>query len=441
MKGHFKLNTKMKKKYTLSIALLLISFVGFSQSYLDGIIVLNEGNMGSNSASVSFINENNEVVNNIFGSANANAPLGDVGQSISFHNDKAFIILNYSNAIKVVDSETFVVSSTIQTGLVNPRYMTFYQNKGYVTCWGDGTVTTDDYLAVINLTTYQVESTIAMPEGVEQIKEINGKLYVTQIGGYGYGTTLSIVDVDTQNLTTIPVGDLPSSMIVKDNFLYVLCLGLPSWSGQSETPGKLVKIDLNDNTIVANLSFNGITHPRNLTADTANLYYTIGGDIYKMPFTNTALPTTSFITTPVYADEYSGIYGLDVIDSKIYVADSNGYAASGFAHIYNTSGSFVTTKTLGNIPNRFYKSKESALGINDNVQIVAISLYPNPATTTFYIKSEKKVAVKMYDFTGEMVKNEDYSPSGIDVSALAKGIYIVEINAGNQKQISKLVVR
>lgn len=431
----------MKKNYILSLVLLLISFLGFSQSYLDGIIVLNEGNMGSDAASVSFIDASQQITNNIFATANANAPLGDVGQSMNFYNDKAYIILNYSNEIKIVDNETFVTFSTIQTGLINPRYIAFYQNKGYVTCWGDGTVTTDDYLAVINLTTNQVESSIPMPEGVEYIKEINGKLYVTQQGGYGYGTTLSIVDALTHNITAIPVGDLPSSMVVKDNFLYVLCIGLPSWSGQTETPGKLVKINLNDNAIVSSLSFNGITHPRHLNTDTTNLYYTIGGDIYKMPFSDTALPTVPFITTPVYADEYSGIYGLDVIDDKIYVADANGYAANGFAHIYNENGVFVATITAGNIPNHFYKSKQSNLSIDDNAEIATISIYPNPATTTFYINTEKNVAVKIYDFTGKIVKNEVYSPLGIDVSNLEKGIYIVEMEAENQRQTSKLVVK
>lgn len=428
----------MKKNYILSITLLLISFLGFSQSYLDGIIVLNEGNMGSNAASLSFIAADQQITNNVFSTANANAPLGDVGQSMSFYNDKAFIVLNYSNEIKVVDNETFVISSTIQTGLINPRYMAFYQNKGYVTCWGDGTVITDDYLAVINLTTNQVESTIAMPEGVEFIKEINGKLYVTHQGGYGYGTSLSIVDALTHNVTTIPVGDIPNSMVEKDNYLYVLCGGMPDWSG-SETSGKLVKIDLLDNSIVSQFPFTNNQHPMHLNLLNNYLYYTLGSDIYKMAVTDVNLPAASFITTPV--TDYLGIYGFDVIDDKIYVADANGYAANGFAHIYDVNGTFLSTKTAGNIPNHFYKSKQSTLGLDDNADIATISIYPNPATTTFYINSDKNVAVKIYDLTGKIVKNEVYSPSGIDVSNLEKGIYVVEMNSENQKQTSKLVVK
>jgi hypothetical protein len=440
LKGHFKLNTKMKKNYVLSIALLLISFLGFSQSYLDGIFVLNEGNMGSNSASVSFINENDQVANNVFGMANANASLGDVGQSMSFYNDKGFIVLNYSNAIKVVNRETFVAETTINTGLVNPRYMAVYQNKGYVTCWGDGTVTTDDYLAVVNLDTYAVESTIPLPEGVEYIEAINDKLYVAHQGGYGYGTTLSVVNPITLNVTSITVGDLPNSMVVKDNYLYVLCSGMPFWNPSGiETSGKLVKINLTDNSIVNELPFINNQHPGHLQLENDNLYYTMGSDIYKMTTSDITLPTAAFITTPV--TDFLGIYGLDIIDNKIYVADANGYAANGFGHIYNTNGVFVATHTLGNIPNHFYKSNESNLSTNYNEAVTAISLYPNPATATFYIKSDKNVTLKIYDFTGKMVKSEVYSQSGVDVSNLAKGIYIVEMNSENQKQTSKLVVK
>lgn len=429
----------MKKNYILSLITFLVGFLGFSQSYLDGILVLNEGNYGSNAASVSFMTTNNQVTGDIFGLANNNDPLGDVAQSMNFIDDKAYIVLNGSSAIKVVNYETFEVLATIDQGLTNPRYIAFHNNKGYVTCWGDGSVTTDDYLAVINLTTNLVESTIPMAEGVETIEVINDKLYVAHQGGYGYGTTISVVEISNQNVSSIIVGDLPSSMIVKDNFLYVLCRGLPSWSGQTETTGKLVKIDLTDNSIVSDLSFDNITHPSHLIADADNLYYTIGSDIFKMPFTNTTLPTTSFITTPV--TDYLGIYGLDLIDDKIYVADANGYAATGFAHIYNVTGDFVITNTVENIPNNFYKSKESSLGLDDNLANTSFSLYPNPATTTFYINSNKNVAVKIFDLTGKVVKTQLYNTSGIDVSNLEKGIYIVEINSENKKQISKLIVK
>lgn len=429
----------MKKNYILSIALFLVGFFGFSQSYLDGILVLNEGNFGSETASVSFMNAENEVTQNIFGLANNNAPLGDVAQSMSVNGDNAYIILNASSTIKVVDYETFELSATISEGLKFPRYMVVYQNKGYVTCWGKGDDTTDDYIAIIDLDKNDVESTIPMAEGVERIELINGKLYVAHTGGYGYGTTISVVEPEAPYaVTSIEVGDLPGDMIVKDNFLYVLCRGLPSWSGQEETTGKLVKIDLTDNSVVSSLSFSDITHPGHLATYGDNLYYTVGPDVFKIAFTATAFPTTPFISTSM--TDYLGIYGLDFIDDKIYIADSNNYASNGFALIYDLSGNLLSKNPVELLPNHFYKSKQSVLGLNKNT-FASLSLYPNPATHQFFINTDKNVGVKIYDLTGKLLRNETYSMSGIDVSNLSKGIYIVEMDVNNAKSTSKLIIK
>ncbi len=47
--------------------------------------------------------------------------------------------------------------------------MTFANGKGYVTDWGDGGSATDDVVAIINLATNTVESSISVGEGPEQI--------------------------------------------------------------------------------------------------------------------------------------------------------------------------------------------------------------------------------------------------------------------------------
>ncbi|ESU22878.1 hypothetical protein FEDK69T_17810 [Flavobacterium enshiense DK69] len=429
----------MMNKYLFFLALFIFSLKGLSQSYLDGIFVLNEGNMGSNAASVSFISQNNQVVDNIYGLRNNNSPLGDVGQSIGFHGNIAMIVLNFSNAIKVVDRETFVLEATINTGLTNPRYVEFFGNKAYVTCWGDGNVTTDDYLAVIDLGTYQVESTIPMPEGVERIEEVNGKLYVAHLGGYGYGSTVTVVNPQTSAIeTTIAVGDLPNSMIVKGNYLYVLSGGMPFWSPNAETTGKLSKVDLGTNTVVSEFVFSGIQHPLHLSADADYLYYTIDSNVYRVSFSDTGLPSTVFINTPV--TDQLGIYGMDVIDNKIYIADANGYAANGFAHVYNNSGTLLATHTLGNIPNHFYKTNQSNLS-NEEYKAVKFTVYPNPTAETVFIQTDKNVNVAIYDLTGKKIKSEPYTFAGINVSGLPKGVYLMEIVDKKQKQVVKLVVK
>jgi hypothetical protein len=79
---------------------------------------------------------------------NPGKTLGDTGQDIGLYNDLAFVVLNYSNKIEVINRYTMVHVATIDSGLSNPRFIAFW--KGYVTNWGNGGSATDDYVAVVN---------------------------------------------------------------------------------------------------------------------------------------------------------------------------------------------------------------------------------------------------------------------------------------------------
>ena len=69
-------------------------------AYENGILMSNEGNFGTPTATVSFIsNDLNTVENNIYSTNNGNAALGDVLQTIGFQGDNAYMVLNNSNKI------------------------------------------------------------------------------------------------------------------------------------------------------------------------------------------------------------------------------------------------------------------------------------------------------------------------------------------------------
>src|SRR5690606_11729238 len=107
--------------------------------------------------------------------------------------------------------------------------------------WGDGGDSTDDYVAVLNISTYTVSSKIPVAEGPDRIIEENDKLYVAHSGGWGYGNTISVINgIDNTLSTVISVGDVPNSLEIKNGSLYVICGGKPSYSG-SETLGSLVR--------------------------------------------------------------------------------------------------------------------------------------------------------------------------------------------------------
>lgn len=323
--------------------------------YDNGIIVLNEGNFGQDNSNVSFISSNFEKLdNNFFKIINPTITMGDTGQDIGFYGDLAYIVMNVSNTIQVVNRYTFKHIRTI-TGLKNPRYITFSNGKGFVTNWGNGTNTTDDYIAVLNLSTNQISATIPVVEGPERIIANNNSIYVAHKGGFGYGKTISVINAVTNLVTsTMTVGDVPNAMKIQGNVLYVICGGNPSFVTLPavETTGKLVRIDLSNNTVSSTINFAGMAHPSNIDIVGNDLFYTVNAGIFKTSLNATTLPTAPFFSTT--AQGIYGIYSFEIENNSIFVGDAKDYNSNGMVYVYSLSGVLQKTFTVGVIPTGFY---------------------------------------------------------------------------------------
>jgi len=323
-----------------------------SGAYANGVLVLNQGNFNSGNASVSFISNAFAVENNIFDVNLLGQPLGDTGQDIGLNGDFAYIVVNNSQKIEIVNRYTFAPVASLQTGLTNPRYIAFANGKGYVTCWGAGNSAADDYVAIIDLATNTLTSTrIPVAEGPEKIIAENGKLYVAHRGGYGYGNTVSVINIANNTVeTTIEVGGIPGSLEAEDGTLYVLSEGYPDYA-PTETTGVLTRINLSNNRVSTITEFPGTTHPANLVIEDGALYYTIGTAVYKGSLLNTVLPTTPLFNTS--AQNVTGIIAFDVEDDHIYVG-SGSYTAAGKVNIYSLTGAAQQSLTVGIAPAGFY---------------------------------------------------------------------------------------
>ena len=322
--------------------------------YDNGVLILNQGGFGNGNASVSYLSEDmNTFQNNIFSLVNPSIILGDTAQDICFYNDLAYIVLNASNKIEVVNRYTMVHIATISTGLSNPRYIAFANGKGYVTNWGNGTNANDDFIAVLNLSNNSVASTISVAEGPEKIIEEDNKLYVAHSGGFNYGNTISVINTSTNTVaTTITVGDVPNSLEEENGILYVLCGGKSAWSG-AESAGKLVKINLSTNTVSSSIDFAETTdHPSNLVIENNRLFYTLDSDIFRMNLSATTLPTEALFSTT--AQGVYGVYSFAVENNKIYVGDALDYSSNGKVYVYSLTGALLSSKTVGVIPAGFY---------------------------------------------------------------------------------------
>ncbi|MBP93281.1 MAG: hypothetical protein CMC55_04085 [Flavobacteriaceae bacterium] len=316
--------------------------------YDNGILVSAEGG-SAQTGSVSYIsNAYSTIENTIFSNTNAE-DLGTYVQSVGFNGATAYIIVDNNN-IHVVNRYTFLKEATITTGLNLPRFMVFSNGKGYVTNWGDGFDTTDDFVAVINLETNSVESTIPMAEGPEQMVVYANKLYVSHKGGYNTNNIISVVDLETNVVSNIVVNDVPDEMIVNNaRELIVLCKGNPSRTG-NETEGSITKIDLSTDTVSDTFTFADGVHPSLMSYSNGNLYFTANNAVYKMADFETTLPTTPIINLGSITT-----YGMAVKADKLYVTDAKDYNSLGDFLVYDLNSNIkIHTFEVGLVPSKIY---------------------------------------------------------------------------------------
>ncbi len=321
-------------------------------AYDNGVLILNQGNFGGGNSSISFwSNDFSTFEFNAFSSVNPSVSLGDTAQDLGFYGDKAYIVVNLSNTIQVVNRYTLEHLTTISTGLSNPRYIAFANGNAYVTNWGDANNAEDDYVAVINLTSNSVTSSIPVTEGPERILEYNDKLYIAHMGGYDFGNSISVIQANNNTVSSIEVGDVPNSMALVNNDLYVLCGGKPSWA-EPETSGSFVKINLSTNTVTAALPFLLGNHPTNLIFHDNKFYYTVDSNVFSKTIEANTIPTTPIFSTT--AQGVYGVYSFAIANNKIFVGDAADYNSNGKVYIYSLTGTLENQETVGVIPGGFY---------------------------------------------------------------------------------------
>lgn len=299
-----------------------------SAAYEKGILVTNEGPFNNGSGNITFVSEDYATVaQNIYRTVNGKE-LGNIVQSMGFQDENAYIVVSNSAKIMIANRYTFESVDSIKTGLVNPRYfMGDAGNKGYVTDWGDPNDNSDDYVAVLDLRTNMVTTTIPVTFGPERMVFYNNKIYVAHQGAYGQNNLVSVISGNSLE-STITVGDVPNSMIISGNTLYVLCGGNPSYTG-NETAGSLIKIDLLTGLVSQTFTFQTTQHPTNLTMDGDNLFYSLDGKVYKLDTASISLPGIDIINGIFYA--------LQAKDGKLYATDADDFASRGSLLIYDLS--------------------------------------------------------------------------------------------------------
>ena len=322
----------MKKINFIFKALLVTSILFFTScndddeqlprgDYENGILISGEGS-GAGAGSVSFIsNDYTTTESRIYNKVNG-ADLGTFLQSMTFNGDDAYIIVDNQNTVTVVNRYTFERSGEITTGLQVPRYMAIVGDKGYITNWGAGSFGNnidDDFVAVADLNTLQVTSTIDVVVGPEQIVYQNGKLFVSHKGAFGSNNKVSVINTTNDVVEkVIDVKDKPDELVFNaSGNMVVLAGGNEAWTG-NETLGSIITINTTTLSIESEVDFADGVHPGLMYIDNNTLYYTVGNDVFSMAANANAIPSTKLLTA---TDGF--LYGIAIRNAKLYALNAN----------------------------------------------------------------------------------------------------------------------
>jgi len=312
-------------------------------SFSSGTFVINEGNFLSDDGSISFIDSEGVVQNDIFSENNASLPLGDVVQSMYLRDTTAFILVNNSNKIEVVDGDEMTVLHTISE-VALPRYMVSEGDYGYISEW----VSFSDRgrISILDLNTYEILDTINVGFGAEALAIRDNKLYVSN----NFEKTLSIMDLNTwEIIQTITVGTSPAAMIIDQNGdLWILCSGGYNADFTLANNGSLVRIDSNDEVIQEISLGMNVSGRMAANVDLSILYFYSGTTVYSFGIGDQSYDTFVENTSAI------AFYGIGVApDGDVYIGDSKGFQSIGSVYVYDQMGSEKEEFEVGRGPNSF----------------------------------------------------------------------------------------
>ncbi|MDZ4666248.1 MAG: hypothetical protein SGJ00_00040 [bacterium] len=305
-----------------------------SDTTAQAIFICNEGNFQWGNASLSLYNaQTGSVQQDVYKSVNGKG-VGDVLQSVCVINKEAYLVVNNSHKIEVIDAKTCKQIRSI-TGFNSPRYMLpINANKAYVSDLYEKAV------YVVDLNTQQISGSIGIQSWTEQMELIGEKAFVC-------GTNSPYVYViNTQNdqlIDSIQLGYGPQYM-AKDSHqkLWVMT------TGKAPNPPQLFCINAKGE-IEKTFSFLSQDLPaRLMIAPNKSTLYWINKGVYKMSITENTLPAKALIE--VGQRNFYGL-GYNPHQHQIMVSDAKDFVQKSEVLIFDTIGtlkrSFLTQINSG----------------------------------------------------------------------------------------------
>jgi hypothetical protein len=311
--------------------------------YEQGIFIVNEGPFNTGTGTLTYYNpDSNIVVQDVFGKENNDASLGNVLQSMTIHNDKAYCVLNNAKRIIVLDAKTMTYLDTIG-GLNLPRYFLGISNtKAYVSQYGaDGL---NGSIEVVDLVTNKITKSIALG-GVgadRMLKAPNSSIvYCVDDGGFGSSDKVFEIKSETDEIReNYVIGYNPNSLVwdPKTKSVATLCGGQWTYINPNIDPGRFAFVpSATTNSVLVQ---NG-AKDLNVNADGSTFYYTDGSAVYALK--------SDGATLKLFDQSCYGLF-FDAKNELFYCTDAKDFVSTGELVIRKLDGTIVRTIPTGITP-------------------------------------------------------------------------------------------
>ena len=326
------------------------------------LYILNEGNMGSNKATIDMYDINGDsIVRDIYPRMNPSVvkELGDVGNDIAVYGGKMYIVVNVSGKVEVTDTECRRIT---QISIPNCRNIAFFGGYAYVSSYA-GPIDYNNpdykqrgYIARIDTATLTVTDTCLVGYQPNGIATDGVSLYVANSGGYmapRYDSTLSVISVDSFKETERLTIGLNLDALCYDSLHHALFV--TSQGNYGDVTAQLYRVDL----LTREVHGLGFAATKICLTDGKLYYY--AGDYFSGNTEYGVLDTETLQRSTLHLSNSSEIqvpYCLfvDETDGDIYLTDARDYVTPGVLYRYASDGTLKSKHRTGDIPGHVVKT-------------------------------------------------------------------------------------
>ncbi|MEP2349914.1 MAG: DUF5074 domain-containing protein [Algoriphagus sp.] len=316
--------------------------------YNNGILIMNEGNFGTNDGEVYHLNPNTEeLLPTIFEAENMR-PFAGLLEDMVLEAERLYLVAN-TGKVEIVDPTDFKSLGAVSADLDQPRSLAVNGSKLFISDYGpyDASYgTPDSYVAVVNgLDGGGVSKKIEVSNKPEDLFSYNN--YIIVAGSEE--DKIEIIDATQERVITIlDLEASPKQFHEEDGVLWVYAVD-------------------SDKVIFYTLNLSSLTLGTSYTIPLANASGKIAFDgddeMYILtssgwPDYNDAVVGIDLEGNTATATELmtgSGFYGIGYDDERdqIYVANANGFQGNGSITVVSESGSVIRTFEVGRGPSGF----------------------------------------------------------------------------------------